>query len=79
MIFVFLNVFWNLFFEQLIRISTNGLGIKSGYKYDFVNMSNVKTCKLLVKNLNGLKEFKSRLPLYKNILSITLYKIGNLK
>lgn len=48
-------------------------------KYDFDNMSNGKACKLLLINFRSLKEFKLKSPFYKNILTITLYKIGKLK
>lgn len=93
--FCFSECILDSFFGELIRISTNGLGIKSGYelynyvykdenlkyivsKYDFVNMSNEKAYKLLLKNFESTKEFRLKSPFYKNILAITLYKIGKL-
>lgn len=48
-------------------------------KYDFDNMTDKKTCKLLLSNFKGLKDFKLKYLFYKNILAITLYKIGKLK
>lgn len=82
-------------FRQIIKISTKGLGIKSGYglynyvyinerlkyivnKYDFVNMTDKEAIKLLLKNFEILEKLKSKskLPIYKNILTITLYKIS---
>lgn len=48
-------------------------------KYDFDNMTNKKACKLLLRNFESLKEFKLKSPFYKNILTITIYKIDNLK
>ena len=48
-------------------------------KYDFVNMTDKKAIEILLKNFEILKESKSKLPIYKNILAITLYKIGKLK
>ena len=84
-------------FRQIIKISTKGLSIKSGYelysyvytgenlkyivnKYDFINMTDKEAIKLLLKNFEILEELKSKskLQIYKNILTITLYKIGKL-
>lgn len=48
-------------------------------KYDFDNMTNKKACKLLLRNFESLKEFKLKSPFYKNILTITIYKISKLK
>lgn len=48
-------------------------------KYDFDNMTNKKACKLLLRNFESLKEFKLKSSFYKNILTITIYKISKLK
>ena len=48
-------------------------------KYDFDNMTYKKVCELLLINFESLKEFKLKSPFYKNILTITLCKIGKLK
>lgn len=94
--FCFSECILDSFFGELIRISTNGLGIKSGYelynyvykdenlkyityKYDFDNMTDKKACKLLLKNFEIMEQFKSESTFYKNVLTITLYKIGKLE
>lgn len=48
-------------------------------KCDFNNMTDRKACKLLLKNFEIMEQFKSKSLFYKNILTITLYKIGKLK
>ena len=48
-------------------------------KYDFDNMTYKEACKLLLKNFESMQEFKLKLPFYKNILTITLYKISKLE
>lgn len=47
-------------------------------KYDFDNMTDEEACKLLLKNFEIMEQFKSESTFYKNVLTITLYKIGKL-
>ena len=87
-------------FTQLIILTTQGLGIKSGsFLYEYINktdngfsyikdkyinkeLSKNKILDLLIfyiKLLDEYKNPKTKIVVYKNILAITLYKIGKLQ
>ena len=88
-------------FTQLIILTTQGLGIKSGsFLYEYINKTNNcgfsyikdkyinkelsknKIFDLLIfyiKLLDEYKNPKTKIVVYKNILVITLYKIGKLQ